>query len=328
MENLKSEAFVPIRCELQELERQLFTLLCHDTSLSEDVSNHILSAGGKRLRPAIFLLVCRMLRYKGKHLIPMAAVIEFIHTASLLHDDVIDNSKTRRNKPPANNIWGDEVSVLVGDLIYARASELMASTGKIVIVKLFSKVIAKMSTGELLQLKNLFSPNITTKDYLTILEFKTSLLLSACCKSAGILAEIDEHAVKCLEDFGYNLGFAFQLVDDCFDYWSSTNKTGKDIFADLKEGKVTMPIILILRKLKDSYERYFIEQLIINPKNISDNTHKRLTEILNKYHVFKETMELAEKYTKKAVLCLEHFPSSYDKSPLINLAMKLLERNH
>lgn len=297
----------PIRPDLDLLEKSLPELIPAQSKTASEVILHVFRGGGKRIRPALFFMTARMFGYDGEHKLPIAGVCEYVHTASLLHDDVVDNSQLRRNRPTANSIWGDETCVLVGDLIYSAASELMAATGNLELVETFSKAIRLMSEGELLQLSNLYNFDLTTDDYFKVLSLKTGCLIAASCKSAALLAQATPEESGRLEDFGHFLGMSFQLIDDALDYSGNREVFGKATLADLKEGKVTLPIIL-LRERASEEEKELVKSLV----NVSKHEPSKLNSLLamiKKYDCIEDTLKVARDYTDKATDLLRKFPT-------------------
>ncbi len=321
---LISRALEPVSSELESLASLLIPFTFAETMTSREVVKHVLSGGGKKIRPALYFFAAKLVGYQGDHLQSMAAVCEFVHTASLLHDDVIDNSTLRRNKPTPNSIWGDEASVLTGDLIYARASEMMAETGSLEIVSMFAKAIRHMSEGELLQLEYLYRDDITEDVYFKIIEYKTAILLSAACKAPAILSGRSEQECLALASFGHAVGFSFQLLDDALDYAGTTSVFGKETLADLPEGKVTMPIML-LRNQASSSEWQEVTK-IIRKSEITTRDMHRVLELVNHYDTAGQTLALAETYTNDALKALEMFPESAERTNLESLAKSLLLR--
>ncbi len=321
---LIDSAMQPVAAELSMLTPHLTSLLQAKTISGRHIIDHILGAGGKRVRPGLYFFACKLVGYAGEHLIPMAAVCEYVHTASLLHDDVIDNSSLRRGKPTPNKIWGDESAVLVGDLIYSRASELMAETGSLEIVRLFARAIRLMSDGELLQLEHLYNPSMPESAYYDIIENKTAVLLEAVCKAPALLAGSGAQAEDALKDFGRCVGFAFQLLDDALDYAGSDQIFGKRTLADLPEGKVTLPIIL-LKQHATVTELTLVENLI-HSEEISRDSMLKVLDLVNKYDTVGKTLEEASKWTDKALAALRTFPESKSRTDLETLAQRLLMR--
>lgn len=315
----------PVASELAALPMALKELLPYRTKAAENISDHIFSAGGKRVRPALFLLCSRLTGYTGDHLIPVAVVSEYVHTASLLHDDVVDESNLRRGTPTANAIWGNQASVLVGDLVYATACELMAMTGKVELVRVFAEAIRKMSDGELLQMENAFKYETTVESYLEVLEGKTGVLIGASCAASGILSNLPEEKIKALYDFGNKLGIAFQLIDDALDYSVTDETFGKPTVSDILEGKLTYPV-LKLKVLASSDELSKLEE-IIKSKIILDENRHWIASLVSKYGTTEHTMLKAKQYTNEALnQLLNNFDPSEERDRIERVARLLLDR--
>jgi len=321
---LVEEALLPVADSLSTLAPHLVNLLEAQTASARHIIDHVLTGGGKRVRPALYFFASRLIQYDGEHLMPIAAVCEYVHTASLLHDDVIDNSSLRRGKPTPNHIWGDEAAVLVGDLIYSRASELMANTGSLEIVSMFARAIRLMSDGELLQLEQLYNPLMPESAYYKIIEHKTAVLLAAACRAPAVLAGASQEQRDALREFGRCVGYAFQLLDDALDYAGEDSVFGKKTLADLPEGKVTLPIIL-LRSLATGTEWGFVES-VIHEENISQESMLKVLELVDRYDTAGKTLEEASKWTDRALSALSCFPDSAARTDLETLARRLLMR--
>ncbi len=229
--------------ELKLLEPKLLEYIQTSNQPINDILSHIFSSGGKRIRPTIFLLCSDLIGYDGPHKFPIAAVSEYIHTASLLHDDVIDNSTLRRNKPTVNSVWGDETAVLAGDLIYSAACRLMVKSQNLDVIDTYAECIRFMSECELFQLEMLWNSKIDVAQYEKLVSGKTAILFEASAKCPGYLNNSSCEEVALLSEFGKNIGMAFQIADDCLDYTATEEIAGKPITADLLEGKVTLPLI-------------------------------------------------------------------------------------
>jgi len=229
------------------LNRTVVDQLHSEVPLIESIGHYIIEAGGKRMRPMLVLLTSRNLGYQGSNHVELATVIEFLHTATLLHDDVVDMSEMRRGRPTANTRWDNPSSVLVGDFIYSRAFELLVNIGEMPIMDLMASTTNKISEGEVLQLLNQRNPTATEADYMQVIRNKTAILFAAACKSAAILAGADAQVQENLHNFGLQVGLAFQLIDDVLDYTGSSATMGKNVGDDLAEGKPTLPLIHIMQ---------------------------------------------------------------------------------
>lgn len=321
-----ANALAPVAADLRDLSDKLIGFVPAETASAKAILHQVFGGGGKRIRPALYFMTCRLLGYKGPHYYPIAAVTEFVHTASLLHDDVVDHSTIRRGKPTANSIYGDESSVLVGDLVYSTASEMMAATGDMEIVRTFAEAIRLMSDGELLQLESLFNADLPESTYLRILECKTAILISASCKAAALLAKAPASQRDALSRFGYGVGMAFQLIDDALDYLGSEDLVGKATLADLPEGKTTMPVLLLMKKASPSEAQVVRDTLAQDP--IDAEAAQRVAALVAHYDTAIATIERAQQYTQLAMDALYSFPASPERDALENLANKLLLRFH
>lgn len=320
--SLAKQALDSVDEEMQTLLLKIPDLVPSETDVAQRMLSQLFSTPGKMIRPALYFLSCKLLAYNGAHKFSIAAVSEFVHTASLLHDDVIDCSTLRRNKPTMNSIWGDEAAVLLGDLIYARASELMAETKNLEIVSSFARSIRLMSESELLQLENVFNFKLSEESYFKILFGKTAVLIATACKSAALLAEASRAQQQSLEEFGLNIGIAFQLVDDALDFLGEDRLLGKKNFADLQEGKVTLPLIL-LRKFLSSEELLSLEALYQRGM-LSLSEIQEISSLVHKYKTAELTLERAQELTNRSLETLRtHFPPSQERTDLENLAMGL-----
>lgn len=317
--SLAKQALSPVADELEILLQKIPHLLPCETKTAQKMVQTLFSHPGKMIRPALFFLSCRLVNYEGDHFYPMGAVSEFVHTASLLHDDVVDSSTLRRNRPTTNSIWGDEAAVLLGDLIYARASELMAETNEMEIVSSFARSIRLMSESELLQLDSVFNLDLQEGNYLRILHGKTAALIGSACKSAGILAQRSRNEISSLETFGFNLGISFQLVDDALDFLGDGKLLGKKHFIDLQEGRVTLPILYLQSFISDE-ERKSLRQLYYEG-NLLQSDIEYVASLVQKYETAEMTIERAQKLTDISLKALrDNFPASESRHHIEKLA--------
>ena len=320
-------ALQPVSEDLRRLNGLLPGYIPTESNTAAAVVRHAFGSGGKRIRPALYFFACRLLGYAGEHLMPIGAVSELVHTASLLHDDVVDNSPMRRNKPTAHSVWGSETAVLVGDLIYARASEMMAATGSQELVEGFARSIRYMSEGELLQLENIFNPDMSEDRYFRIIECKTAALIGTACRSAGILAGATSEEKQALETFGRAVGIAFQLTDDALDYVGATELFGKKSCSDISEGKLTLPLLLA-RNLATKEERSRLTALL--QQNGDSRLHpdavKWISALVTQYRTDEMTIERAAAFTNEAINALSVFPSGPARTNMEELAKNLVLR--
>ncbi len=321
------EALGPIQEDLERLHGILPTLIEAETETGREILNYLFAQPGKRIRPSLFLLTAKLVGYDGPHKLQVAAICEYIHTASLLHDDVVDNSMLRRGIATANSKWGNQAAVLVGDLVYSTACELMALTGSRDLIKTFAHAICRMSDGELLQLENIGNPYISRDVYFKVLEGKTGMLLGASAAAAGYLSGSSNEVTDGLFAFGNNLGMAFQLIDDILDYSSSSQKLGKPILQDIREGKVTIPL-LITRDLATSSEQGELCRIISNRRQ-SETELAYISLLIEKYNALALASKIADSYTEKSLAGLRSaFPKSKERDELESLTLALLARKY
>mgnify|MGYP003731300149 CR=1 FL=1 len=289
------------------------------------IRDSILKSGGKRLRPMFLLASADLCGAKGDNRFLLAAIIEAIHTASLLHDDVIDNAKTRRGIPSANSKWGNQTVILVGDYLYSNALRLAVAEQNQAIMAALAEATTKMTEGEILQLEKTANPNITVDDYFQIIAGKTGVLISAACKIGAIISDKGPEAEQRLAEFGLKTGMAFQLVDDVLDYSAQQEKLGKKLGKDLEEGKITMPLILLLQKASEE-EKGEVKNIIGQASSGKKRTLKRIVELFSIYDCIGESMKIASDFVNQAKGLLDIFKPSEHKERLITLAEYSLRR--
>jgi octaprenyl-diphosphate synthase len=291
--------------------------------LVEDIGHYLISAGGKRLRPLLVLLVANALGYKGTKHHDLAAIIEFIHSATLLHDDVVDISDLRRGRPTANAKWGNAPSVLVGDFLYSRAFQMMVAIGNMDIMKILSDTTNTISEGEVQQLINAQDPDISEENYFSVIHKKTAILFEGACETAAVLARGSSNAQQKVQSYGYHLGIAFQLVDDALDYAGNAEELGKNIGDDLAEGKPTLPLIYAM-----THSNKEDATLISNSIRNSDNSAlKEITDIIHNSGALDYTNRLAKEHSQKAIEQLGFLPDSTYKQAMIDLALFSVSRS-
>lgn len=279
-----------------------------------DVGVHILGGGGKRLRPALLLLVSKMLRYDGYQDVVYAAVVEFIHTATLIHDDIIDEADVRRGRTSINYGWGNNLTVLVGDYIFMHSMAMALAEGNLEILRLLSDATIKMIEGEILGTEHNGRVDLSVDDYFDIVGRKTAALFGATCRIPGTFVDLPESSTAALHAYGYNLGICFQLIDDLLDFTSSTEILGKPALSDLKEGKVTLPLILAMPRTT-AREREIITR-VATQKSFEELDPAEILAIVNRYDTLGRTREIAREYANRARLALEPFPPSAAKEAL------------
>ena len=289
-----------------------------------ELAGHLIAGGGKRMRPMLTLASAALLDYPGTRHHKLAAAVEFIHTATLLHDDVVDGSAIRRGKRAANLIWGNPASVLVGDFLFSRAFELMVEDGSLRVLRILSHASAVIAEGEVDQLTAQRQIETGEDHYLGIINAKTAELFAAACRVSPIVAEAGEAAEEALECFGRNLGIAFQLVDDAIDYASDTQTMGKGRGDDFRDGKVTLPVILAYAR-GSSEDRDFWAAAIAG-ESAGDQDLERAARLIRSSGALDDTMERARLYARRAIDALAPFPTGRAKTALIQAAGFAVER--
>ncbi|MCX7116713.1 MAG: polyprenyl synthetase family protein [Legionellales bacterium] len=292
--------------------------------LIDDLANHVIQSGGKRLRPLLVLLASRACHYTGQNHIRLAAMIEFFHTATLLHDDVVDDSTLRRGRDTANKIWGSKASILVGDYLFTQYMQLMIDVGDIGIMQLLTGIAHQIGCGEIQQLSNRHKWSLTEDEYFEVIRAKTSLLFAASATLGALISKSDEATQKALYAYGLHLGNAFQLIDDALDYCSDPQTMGKNTGDDLADGKATMPLLHVLKHGTPA------QKSLIKNSLEQGNLH-RFTEIMEAIHATKaieHTRSVAAAEIDKAISALQVLPNSKYKEALVDLSRYAINRHH
>lgn len=313
-----------VKEDVEKVEQFLKDDIKTSVPLINEVILYLLSSGGKRLRPVFLALSARMCGYKGENIPAMSAVIEYIHTATLLHDDIIDGAKYRRKRPTANSLYGNDVAVLCGDFLYSRSYITLTEYGAKQVQMILSSAALTMSEGEVIQLLKTGDINLTFDDYIQIITRKTAVLFSAACEIGGRLAEVSKDKIKALKNFGYYLGLGFQMTDDILDYMGNPEITGKKNGTDLFEGKLTLPVIKTLEKTNDSEKNIIAE--IFKKKERNDDDLKVLKDIMIKYDIEKISEKTADEYINKSLNSLNVFEDNDYRKALIALALAMVGR--
>lgn len=293
-------------------------------SLIPELAGHLISSGGKRLRPMLTLASGKLIGYEGTRHIGLATAVEFIHTATLLHDDVVDESTLRRGKKTANLIWGNQPTVLVGDFLFSRAFELMVGSDSLRVLKILSNASSVITEGEVLQLTTANDLSTSEEKYLEVITAKTAVLFAAACEVVGVVAERDEAVIGALEAYGRNLGIAFQLIDDAIDYASRDATMGKNAGDDFREGKITLPVILAYRRGDDD-EREFWKRTMQAVRQ-TDGDLKTALDILNKHDTLSATIDRARHYGAMAKDALAIFKDNEAKSAMLDVVDFCIDR--
>ncbi|MEL0107179.1 MAG: polyprenyl synthetase family protein [Rhodospirillaceae bacterium] len=295
-----------------------------DVSLIPQLAGHIVASGGKRLRPMLTLAASRMCGYSGSRHVGLAACVEFIHTATLLHDDVVDESDLRRGSASANAVWGNKASVLVGDFLFSRSFELMVEDGSLKILGILSSASAKIAEGEVAQLVTANDTETGEAAYLNVISCKTAQLFAAACRIGAVVAERPMVEEEALDTFGLNLGIAFQLIDDVLDYSAKQAQLGKTIGDDFREGKITLPIILAFRR-GSGEERAFWRRTLENLEQEDQDLETALS-YLEKHNALNDTVDRARHYGSIARDALGIFPDNPEKKSLSHLIEFCIDR--
>ncbi len=295
-----------------------------DVVLINQIGHYIVGSGGKRLRPMLLLLAAKALDYDGKQHLTLAAVIEFIHTATLLHDDVVDESDLRRGKGSANAVWGNAASVLVGDFLYSKAFEMMVRVDNMRVMEILSKTTTAIAEGEVLQLLNCNNPTTTETSYLEVISRKTAILFSAATRLSALLVDASSETEAQMAAYGMHLGNAFQLIDDALDYKANAEDLGKNLGDDLAEGKPTLPLIHAIEHANEGDAQIIIDAIKEGDRNAFNNVYK----IVQATGAIEYTEKRAEEEAQKAINALALIADSPYKQAMMQLAIFSVQRNY
>lgn len=312
----------PIAEDLAAVDREVINDLQSDIPLIKRISDYIVSAGGKRMRPIVLMLIARALGYQGKEHIFLATMIEYVHTASLLHDDVVDESDLRRGKPTASFKWGNAAAILTGDFMYSRAFQLMVRTKNLRICEIVAGAVNRVSEGEVIQLLNIHDTTVDEKRYFDVIERKTGVLFEAAARMASVVAGTSQEVEDKMAEYALCLGRAFQIIDDVLDYAGSKDNIGKNLGTDLREGKMTMPLIFALRHCSAEDA-----QVIRSAVSSNDPDLEAVTRIILASGAIEACIESAKKEVAKGIETLNCLPSSAFKNSLIELLSLTVERD-
>ena len=314
-----------LKSSLKRVEREISKNIKDEEKLITLTAGHLIKAKGKKIRPLLTLLVSKMLNYKGNADVTLAVCIEFIHNATLLHDDVIDTGKIRRGKLSANQIWGNKVSVLVGDYLLSRAFKLMVKNKSLKLLEILSQTSLILARGQIQDVGNNQNVNLTEKKYLSIIDAKTAELFRISCFLPTIITDQDKRTRKIFNDFGFNFGMAFQLSDDVLDYFGDSSKMGKSVGKDFFEGKVTYPVIHCFKK-SDKKSKKIIAKLFFKRKR-SKKDLAVLLNLMKKTNTYKSSIEFVRKYAEKAKTNINKFEGNKYKVYLDELVDHLIIRD-
>ena len=310
--------------DLQLIEAEINKNLHSSVPLIAHVSRYIIRSGGKRLRPLLMVLAARLLNYRGDDQYALSIVFEYLHAATLLHDDVVDNAELRRGKPSANTLWGNAAVVLVGDFLLATSFLLTVLSGNLKILRVLSETTTLMAEGEVLQLINSDNLEISKQDYIEVITRKTAILIAAACQIGAIFGDATEDQEKAMRRFGLNLGIAFQLRDDYLDYAGTEEEVGKPVGKDLHEGKITLPLIHTL-ETSNAEDRHRLIDLITSD-SLQEEILAEVKKSIDKYQGLDYADQLANHYIAKAKSALEMFPASSTRDSLLEISDYVVTR--
>ena len=318
------QVFGPVLDRLEEVDKFFDREFKQAQPMVRDVATYVLGSGGKRLRPALVLLVSRMLGYKGERDVRYAAVVELIHTATLIHDDIIDESDLRRGQPTANNTWGNQTTVLVGDWLYTRTMDLCLELGDVDVMRVLTSATLRMTEGEILSDRVRGQLEVDESAYMDITQRKTAELFSAACAIPALFQPSTLHLTEPLLDFGRSVGISFQLVDDLLDFTADRTDLGKPVMADLLEGRVTLPIILLLERLDRPTRDRLAD--VVSTGTFEAISQDEILQMVRTSGVLDEVRRRAHAYSAEAVEKASSFPPGAERDALIRASKLLLDR--
>jgi len=309
--------------EMQQVDAVIQRRLASDVVLINQIAHYIISAGGKRIRPLLVLLFSGALGFRGPERFELAATVEFIHTATLLHDDVVDESALRRGRQTANALFGNAASVLVGDFVYSRAFQMMVSVNRMRVLEVLADATNVIAEGEVLQLMNMHDPDLAVEDYLRVIRYKTAKLFEASARMGAVLAEASPEVEQACAAYGRSLGTAFQLVDDLLDYEGTTAQLGKNVGDDLREGKPTLPLLLAMERGGEA-DRALIRHAI---EHGEVDRLAEIVEVVRHTGAIAATRDAARAEADQAVRQLALLPASIEREALLEFCVRSVERS-
>ena len=320
-----AQIFEPIRADLEKVDEEFGRHIQSQIDLIPKIGQYIQTSGGKRIRPAVLLMAARLSGYEGERAILYAAVVEFIHTATLVHDDIIDDSDLRRGRLAVHSRWGNDVTVLLGDYLYIKSMALALTHDALEIIRLLCDVTLRMIEGELYQLTKNGDADITEEEHFDIIRRKTAYLFGGCAQIGGMLGRVSGEREQALREYGFNLGIAFQLVDDLLDFTGDAAALGKPIGADLREGKMTLPLIHLLQQ--DDEAGAQIVRDIISSRTVAQEPWDRLLRTLKEHRSIDYAYKRAVDFAERAKKPLHAFPPSSERDALFALPDYILSRD-
>ncbi len=310
--------------DMAEVNALIYKRMDSEVALIPQLAGYLIASGGKRLRPLLTLAATRLFSADNARCFPLAAAVEFIHTATLLHDDVVDESEQRRGQASANRVFGNQQSVLVGDFLFSRAFELMVEDGSLDVLRILSRASAVIAEGEVLQLSIQGNLDTNMDQYLKVIGAKTAALFAAATEIGPIIANQPQAVQDNLRDYGYNLGMAFQIADDILDYQADENELGKAIGDDFKEGKMTAPVLLALKQADAEEQKFWAR--VFGSETANDADLKQAQALIRKHRADVQSLDMAKEYADKAAACLNGLPDTALKALLTETAYYALER--
>jgi octaprenyl-diphosphate synthase len=320
-----AQIFASIREDLEKVEREFVRHVESQVAVIPQIGRYILTSGGKRIRPAVLLMAARLAGYTGDAAVLYASVVEFIHTATLVHDDIIDDSNWRRGQLAVHSRWGNDITVLLGDYLYIKSMGLALSRDTLDVIRLLCDVTLRMIEGELYQLTKNGDIDITEAEHLDIVRRKTAYLFGGCAQIGGMLGGATEEQGLALQEYGINLGIAFQLVDDLLDFQGKQSALGKPVASDLREGKITLPIIHLLRHADGTAHALVGD--VVRERSVTPERWQELAQLLTQFHAIDYAYLKAEEYAAAAKKPLSVFPPSPERDALLALPDYLLSRD-
>lgn len=320
-----AQIFGPIRSDLETVDREFSRHIESRVELIPQIGRYIQTSGGKRIRPALLLMASRLAGYHGDRAVLYAAVVEFIHTATLVHDDIIDGSDLRRGRLAVHSRWGNDITVLLGDYLYIKSMALALTQDSLSIIRLLCDVTLRMIEGELYQLTKAGDVDITEAEHFEIIRRKTAYLFGGCAQIGGILGGVTPDQEQALREYGFNLGIAFQIVDDLLDYTADETALGKPVGGDLREGKVTLPVIYLLQR--DNGRAGDLVRRIVRERAVTPDAWRELTRLLAEHRALDTAYLQAVEYATTAKRYLEAFSPTRERDALLALPDYILARD-
>ena len=320
-----AQIFEPIRDDLEAVEQEFIRHIQSRVALIPEMGRYIQNSGGKRVRPAVLLTAARLSGYTGDRAVLYASVVEFIHTATLVHDDIIDGADLRRGRLAVHSRWGNDITVLLGDYLYIKSMAMALTQDSLEIIRLLCDVTLRMIEGELYQLTKTGDVDITEEEHFEIIRRKTAFLFGGCAQIGGMLGGLPTEQESALREYGFNLGIAFQLVDDLLDYTADAAALGKPVGGDLREGKVTLPVIHLLRRGGAEPDRLIRD--VVRDRTVSPEQWRDITRLLREQRSLEFSYERAVEYANRAKDCLSVFPKGREREALMALTDYVLSRD-